>query len=365
MDDILLSQQMQEAKIQIEKTINGIVGIEKSLLLKNMDGFRIFIETTVFIVLSVFVYIYGLRYTDYFAQHETLLQGANLYWCVPALVVGFAAYFLLLGLKGLISLKRVLVTRRAISGLYKLKAYLESQGAGLSALKDEFIKLSSVGTTLDGTPLGDTSSAEAAPATPENRGIILSPLINVQQELRRYGKTIPQNAEKRLGRIVRPVLKILITFTGILALVYFAFGYNGSFSTLKKGTVEAEIRPVTVYEMRAIVVTREGADYPLIQEEGYVDLTKDLKDQEFLGGKIRGDLNLRKGYTTSSEVINVMKPNDNLFLLGEKDGWYFGWYYEGKVYGWASGKYISLMKSCNKPLGEMWREQGPIGDSID
>lgn len=338
MNDTLLNEQMSVAKKRIDENIEEAENIRKLLLSNNIDVVVVGFKIILFAAFSVFIYIYGQRFVNYFRQIETMLQSVDLFWCVPTLVIGFSVYFFLKSFRGLLLLIKLLEIRRAASDLDKLSEYLKSQKLQLDTTRDEFIK-----------------------AMSEQKGITFSPPSSIKRELGRYRKLASTSNRTAIDRIARLILGTLSVFSLVILVAYFSLGYDGSFGIWWKGSGETIPETASIYGKQAVVMTRGGAEYPLIQEEGYTSHAEDLGEQEFLMGKVQADLNLRKSYTTSSDVASVMKPKDHFFVLGEKNGWYFGWYYEHKVYGWASGKYINPEKSDSEQLGAMWREQEPIG----
>ncbi len=60
-----------------------------------------------------------------------------------------------------------------------------------------------------------------------------------------------------------------------------------------------------------------------------------------------GGLNVRKGPGVDNKRMYVLKPNDPVVILDEKDGWYQ--IKLGSATGWVSGKYITLGKAPDKP----------------
>lgn len=338
MTDTLLNQQMSEAEKQIDERLKEAENIKKLLLDNNTDAALVVFKIILFAAFSVFIYKYGRRLVNYLEQVESLLQGVDLFWIVPVLVTGFAVCFLLKCVRELLLLGRLQGIKRAISSIDGLSEYLENQKQQFDTLRAKFIK-----------------------AMSEKDGMTFSPPVDVTKELERLRKLAQKANRTALDRTVWLLCVTLCVVTVIIIVAYLSFGYDGSFTVLQKDAVEDIEEAVSIYGKHAVVMTRGGVKYPLIQEEGFTSLVDDLDDNEFMMGKVRADLNLRKSHTTSSEVLDVMRPDSNFFILGEKNGWYFGWYYEGKVYGWASGRFISPKKSDSEKLGTMWREQEPIG----
>ena len=152
-------------------------------------------------------------------------------------------------------------------------------------------------------------------------------------------------------KIFAPQFDFLSSFNGEL------FGHVNNAAAAKV----SDVSNVSMYGKKASIFVYCGVRYPSIQENDYIDRIKKLKKGEFILGKIKIELNLRKDHIKASESVATMNPSDKFFILGEANGWFFGWYVKENQYGWASKKYIVPMKSSSEGTMTIWRSQNLVG----
>ncbi len=331
MDDKILDQQMDAARIKIDEKAKQIASVRKALEIHDNAILKNIINVLFCFGIAITVLIYGRRLLGIFFDLQSLPEQGKLFLYTNGFIIGIIILFLLLGIRECIRFKKVINVKRAISNLDKLHKYLKNTGAQLGVLKNVF-----------------------KDAMDQEGGTPVSTSLDVDNEITRCTKHASQRGTPAFNK----TLKVLSYAMLIAAMPLFIL--LPKFDDASGDTI-GDI--IVVHGKQAAIKAKGGIMYPQIQEDGYDDLLGNLKEKEFLLGEIQTDLNLRKDYTTSSDIITVMYKKDHYFVMGEKKGWYFGWHHEGKNYGWASKKYIKLKIKNDLETKKMWSEQ-VIGEEI-
>ncbi|MBZ4644666.1 MAG: hypothetical protein JG777_155 [Clostridia bacterium] len=102
---------------------------------------------------------------------------------------------------------------------------------------------------------------------------------------------------------------------------------------------------INVYGKEIILKNSSISEYPVVLEDGYLDLVEITPNNMIPIGMVNSQgLNFREDHNTRSHIIKVLFQDEKLQIYGEYKGWYFCSAVVNKepIYGWCSKNYIVL-----------------------
>jgi hypothetical protein len=182
--------------------------------------------------------------------------------------------------------------------------------------------------------------------------------INIREE--KAGSNVLKSS-KSSNAILLIILLISIFFIMFETIKHNnSINYNNNLivqTAQQEPQIEKETEVLDIYGKLAERMKHGNYEYISIIEKGYINLLKNIDENEGLVGIVSAQgLNFRESNTIDSDVILVLHENEKVFIFGESNDWYFGLYEcEDKTqseYGWCSKYYIKL-NSYNINTGEL------------